>query len=107
MSNTNILLSFHGLVDNCWSLLKGDLFVTFPLGSRSHPSREVNLQPIGYIWPGDFWEGGVVPPLAELLLVPPPYQFGWGNPLARTLVEAYLQKSLTGSVWSSWVDFTS
>jgi hypothetical protein len=107
VSDTDTLLSFRGLVDNCWGLLRGDLLATFPLGSRAHPSREVNLQPYGYVWPGDFWEGAVVPSLAELVVVTPPYQFGWRNPLARNLVEAYLRRTLTGSVWSSWVDFGS
>jgi hypothetical protein len=106
VSDTRTLLPFRGLVDNCWSLLRGDLFVSFPTSSRSHPSREVCLQPIGYIWPGDFWEGLVVPTLDRLLQNPPTYQFGWRNPLARGLVEAYLRRSLTGSVWSSWVDFS-
>lgn len=100
------LLPFGQLVDQCWGLLKQTLTATFPSSSRSHPSPWILIQPGDTTYPGDFWQGAVVPTLSELIRVTPAYQGGWTNPMAKTLVAGYLRRSLTGSVWSSWVDFT-
>lgn len=98
---------YRQLVDQCWGLLKGSLSVAFPSSSRSHPSRQVWVVPIGVSYPWDFWQGVVVPTLDELVEVTPPYEGGWNNPMARTLVDGYLRRTLQGSAWAPWVNFNA
>lgn len=102
---TESLIPFGQLVNQCWGLLKQTLTATFPSSSRSHPSQRVIVQPGGVTYPGDFWQGVVVPTLSELIGVTPTYQDGWNNPMARTLVAGYLRRNLLASSWAVWVDF--
>lgn len=99
------LLPFGQLVDQCWGLLKQTLTAGFPSSSRSHPSRWVVIEPGGITYPGDFWQGVVVPTLSELIPITPAYQAGWKNPMARDLVAGYLRRNLSASSWAQWVDF--
>lgn len=100
------LLPFGELVTQCWGLLKLSLRTTFPTTTRAHPSRVVVIDPGSFIWPGDFWQEVVVPTLTALLEAPPTYQDGWQNPMARSLVEGYLRRTLTTSRWQQLVDYT-
>jgi hypothetical protein len=99
-------IPFQTLVNDCWSLLRGDLRVVFPTTTPAHPSRVVLLQPSNSSWRGDFWQEVVVPTLTELLANPPPYVNGWWNPLARNLVVAYLRRNLAASRWNPLVNFS-
>jgi len=101
-----ILLPFKTLVDQCWGILKGILGATFPTTTPAHPSRYVLVQPGMTSWPGNFWKDIVVPTMANLLAHPPPYVDRWFNPMARSLVEAYLRQTLQGSPWLTLMDFT-
>lgn len=98
-------IPFRNLVDQCWGLLKESLFVSFPSTSRSNPSEWVEVGPGRIAYPGDFWEGVVVPTLSELIRVTPTYQGGWTNPMSKSLVEGYLRRNLRGSSWGVWVDY--
>ena len=100
------ILPYQQLVDQCWGLLKGNLSVAFPSSSRSHPSQRVVVVPLGSTYPWDFWQGVVVPTLDELIGVTPSYVDGWNNPMARTVVDGYLRRTLRGSVWVSWLVIT-
>lgn len=100
------LIPYQRLVDQCWGILKQTLSIGFPSSSRSHPSSGVRVFPSGVEYPWDFWEGVVAPTLSNLIGVTPPYQNGWNNPMARTLVDGYLRKNLSGSSWSVWIDFS-
>lgn len=100
------LIPFRPLVDQCWGILKQTAYLSFPSTSRSNPSEWVFVGPSGSPYPGDFWQGVIVPTFSELIGVTPPYSGGWTNPMAKTLVEAYLRKNLQGSSWLVWIDFT-
>lgn len=101
------MFPFGELVDQVVGVLKQDLWVSFPTATRAKPANRVLVNPLGYFWPGAFWQEVVVPTLSSLLETPPSYPAGWGNPMARTLVEGRLRSALTGTVWESWVDFSS
>ncbi len=109
MSTSNLdqtIIPFQGLVQDCWALLKGDLRVVFPTTTPAHPSRFVLLQPSNSKWMGDLWEAVVVPTLTELVAITPTYVNGWRNPMSRNLVEAYLRRNLTASLWLPMVNFS-
>ena len=100
-------IPFKRLVQDCWSLLKGDCYAVFPTTVRSHPSQVVYLEPVNMDegWYGPFWEEVVVPVLSELVLHTPTYTNGWKNFQSKGTVEAYLRRGLTGSSWASSVDY--
>jgi hypothetical protein len=100
------LLPFGTLVDQVWGLLNGSLWVVFPTSDRAHPSRCVLVQPVGFEWPGAFWQEVVVPTMTTLLETPPTIPSGWANPMTRTVVEGRLRRALSGTSWESWVDFS-
>lgn len=100
------LIPFQELVNQCWGILKQSLSATFPSSSRSRPAARVLIQPGGVTYPGDFWQGAIVPILSDLLRVTPPYEGGWTNGMARVLVAGYLRRGLGGSEWEVWIDFT-
>lgn len=104
--NPYTLLPFDVLVDQVWGLLKRSLWVVFPTTNRSHPSRGALVQPLGFEWPGKFWQEVVVPTMSILLETPPTYPYGWSNPMARVLVEGRLRSAVTGTSWESWMDFS-
>jgi hypothetical protein len=100
------LLPFGQLVDQVWGVLRQTYWVSFPTTNRAHPAGNVLVNPVGVLWPGDFWQGIVVPTMTTLLGMPPTYPGGWANPMARMLVSAHLRSTLSGSSWESWMDFT-
>lgn len=99
------LIPFRTLVDQCWGILNQTCYLSFPSTSRSKPSEWVLVGPSGTSYPGDFWQGVIVPTLSELIGVTPSYPGGWTNPMARTLVEGYLRKNLRDSPWEVWIEF--
>jgi hypothetical protein len=106
LSPENTIYPLQSLVDQCWGMLKGTVRVTFPTTTPARPSRYARTEPQGISYVGAFWEAVAVPTLRELLDHPPTYEGGWWNPMARSLVEAYLRRTLNTSPWSGWVDLT-